>query len=49
MNFETFLKESYKDEISEDEASMLHQVFSRKFYSKKSRFIINYIKCNSFI
>ena len=44
----TFLKNSkLKYRVSRDESP--HQVFSRKFYSKKSKVIINYIKCNSFI
>ena len=46
----TFLKNSkLKYRVSLDEAKSLHQMFSRKFYSKKSKVIINYIKCNSFI
>ena len=45
-----FLKNSkLRYRVSLDEVSMLHRVFCRKFYSKKSRVIINYIKCNSFI
>ena len=44
----TFLKNSkLKYRVSLDEVT--HPVFSRKFYSKKSKVIINYIKCNSFI
>jgi hypothetical protein len=44
----TFLKNSkLKYRVSLDE--ILHPVFYRKFYSKKSKVIINYIKCNSFI
>lgn len=46
----TFLKNSkLKYRVSWDEAITLHKVFCRKFYSKKSKVIINYIKCNSFI
>jgi hypothetical protein len=46
----TFLKNSkLKYRVSLDEASSLHPMFYRKFYSKKSKVIINYIKCNSFI
>ena len=46
----TFLKNSkLKYRVSFDEALSLHPVFCRKFYSKKSKVIINYIKCNSFI
>jgi hypothetical protein len=46
----TFLKNSkVRYRVSLDEASTLHKVFCRKFYSKKSKVIINYIKCNSFI
>ena len=45
-----FLKNSkLKYRVSLDEAKSLHPVFCRKFYSKKSKVIINYIKCNSFI
>ena len=45
-----FLKNSgLRYRVSLDEASTLHRVFCRKFYSKKSKVIINYIKCNSFI
>ena len=48
--FHTFLKNSkVRYRVSLDEAISLHQVFCRKFYSKKSKVIINYIKCNSFI
>ncbi len=44
----TFLKNSkLKYRVSLDEVA--HPVFYRKFYSKKSKVIINYIKCNSFI
>ncbi len=44
----TFLKNSkVKYRVSWDES--LHQMFYRKFYSKKSKVICNYIKCNSFI
>ena len=44
----TFLKNSkLKYRVSLDESP--HQMFCRKFYSKKSKVIINYIKCNSFI
>ena len=44
----TFLKNSkLKYRVSLDEAT--HPVFYRKFYSKKSKVICNYIKCNSFI
>ena len=44
----TFLKNSkLKYRVSFDET--FHQMFYRKFYSKKSKVIINYIKCNSFI
>ena len=44
----TFLKNSkLKYRVSLDEVT--HPVFYRKFYSKKSKVIINYIKCNSFI
>ena len=44
----TFLKNSkLKYRVSLDESP--HQMFYRKFYSKKSKVIINYIKCNSFI
>ena len=46
----TFLKNSkLKYRVSLDEAKSFHRVFYRKFYSKKSKVIINYIKCNSFI
>ena len=46
----TFLKNSkLKYRVSLDEAKSLHPMFYRKFYSKKSKVIINYIKCNSFI
>ena len=46
----TFLKNSrVRYRVSLDEAETLHHVFYRKFYSKKSKAIINYIKCNSFI
>ncbi len=46
----TFLKNSkVRYRVSLDDASTLHKVFCRKFYSKKSKVIINYIKCNSFI
>ena len=45
-----FLKNSkLKYRVSLDEASKLHPMFCRKFYSKKSKVIINYIKCNNFI
>ena len=44
----TFLKNSkLRYRVSLDEVT--HQMFYRKFYSKKSKVIINYIKCNSFI
>ncbi len=44
----TFLKNSkLRYRVSLDEVA--HPVFYRKFYSKKSKVIINYIKCNSFI
>ena len=44
----TFLKNSkLKYRVSFDEVT--HHVFYRKFYSKKSKVICNYIKCNSFI
>ena len=44
----TFLKNSrLRYRVSLDEVA--HHVFYRKFYSKKSKVIINYIKCNSFI
>ena len=43
-----FLKNSkLKYRVSFDEVT--HPVFYRKFYSKKSKVICNYIKCNSFI
>ena len=46
----TFLKNSkVRYRVSWDEAILLHPMFCRKFYSKKSKVIINYIKCNSFI
>ena len=46
----TFLKNSKaRYRVSLDEAILLHPVFCRKFYSKKSKVIINYIKYNSFI
>ena len=46
----TFLKNSkLRYRVSLEKASSLHRVFCRKFYSKKSKVIINYIKCNSFI
>ena len=46
----TFLKNSkLKYRVSLDESIPLHLMFYRKFYSKKSKVIINYIKCNSFI
>ncbi len=32
-----------------DEIKVICESFYRKFYSKKSKVIINYIKCNSFI
>ena len=44
----TFLKNSkLKYRVSQDET--FHPMFYRKFYSKKSKVIINYIKYNSFI
>ena len=44
----TFLKNSkLRYRVSSDESP--HLMFYRKFYSKKSKVIINYIKCNSFI
>ena len=44
----TFLKNSrLRYRVSLDESP--HLMFYRKFYSKKSKVIINYIKCNSFI
>ena len=44
----TFLKNSkLKYRVSLDESP--HPMFLRKFYSKKSNVIINYIKCNSLI
>ena len=46
----TFLKNSkLRYRVSSDEVKSRHPVFCRKFYSKKSRVICNYIKCNSFI
>lgn len=46
----TFLKNSgLRYRVSWDEAISLHPVFSRKFYSQKSRVICNIILCNGFI
>ena len=46
----TFLKNSkVRYRVSLDDASTHHPMFCRKFYSKKSKVIINYIKCNNFI
>ena len=46
----TFLKNSrVRYRVSLDEAKSLHQVFSRKFYSQRSRDVCNIILCNGFI
>ena len=46
----TFLKNSrLRYRVSLDEAKSLHRVFSRKFYSQRSRVILHIILCNGFI
>ena len=46
----TFLKNSgLRYRVSLDEVKSLHRVFSRKFYSQRSRVICNIILCNGFI